>query len=172
MTAGEKFFAKYRGVVRDNADPDQRGRVKLVVSDVYDNQETGWAEPCVPYAGNGVGLFAVPPVGANVWVEFERGEIAHPIWSGCFWAQGEAPINPEISNPAIPGTKVFKTDVGTITLGTLGRREEGTGIKIETSNGMKIVINANGIEINNGQNASIKLSGAQVSINGNALEVT
>ena len=40
-------------------------------------------------AGSGVGLFTVPPVGANVWVEFEGGDIDYPILAGCFWGQGE-----------------------------------------------------------------------------------
>ena len=37
---------------------------------------------------------------------------------------------------------------------------------------MKIVINSKEIEINNGQNANIKLNSNTVSINGNALEVS
>ncbi|TFH43950.1 MAG: baseplate assembly protein, partial [ANME-2 cluster archaeon] len=45
------------------------------------------------------------------------------------------------------------------------------GITIETTTGMKIEINALGIEITNGQGASIKLTGPQVSINDGALDV-
>jgi hypothetical protein len=37
---------------------------------------------------------------------------------------------------------------------------------------MKIAITSSGIEINNGQGASLKLSGPQVSVNDGALEVT
>ena len=33
----------------------------------------------------------IPPVGANVWVEFEGGDPDYPIWSGCFWGTGEVP---------------------------------------------------------------------------------
>jgi hypothetical protein len=32
------------------------------------------------------------PVGTNVWVEFEGGNTDLPIWSGCFWAEGELPV--------------------------------------------------------------------------------
>jgi hypothetical protein len=46
------------------------------------------------------------------------------------------------------------------------------GITLETSDGQKVVISARGIDIDNGQGASIKLTGRRVSINGNALEVT
>jgi hypothetical protein len=45
------------------------------------------------------------------------------------------------------------------------------GITLETSSGQKVVMNATGVEITNGQGASIKLAGPQVSINGGALEV-
>ena len=41
-----------------------------------------------------------------------------------------------------------------------------------TGQGAKIAITANGIEIDNGKGASIKLSGTTVSVNGGALEVT
>jgi len=42
----------------------------------------------------GVGLFFLPPKGANVWVEFEGGDPDYPIWSGCFWSDGEVPAQP------------------------------------------------------------------------------
>jgi hypothetical protein len=45
------------------------------------------------------------------------------------------------------------------------------GITLETSGGQKIVMNALGIEIDNGLGGSIKLMGPQVSINNGALEV-
>ena len=45
------------------------------------------------------------------------------------------------------------------------------GHYLETSGGQKVVMNATGVEITNGQGASIKLTGPQVSINGGALEV-
>ena len=84
MTA---FFGKYRGTVVNNLDPMQRGRVQVSVPAVLGSGRLSWAEPCVPYAGDQVGLFAVPPVGANVWVEFEAGDPDHPILAGCFWGR-------------------------------------------------------------------------------------
>jgi hypothetical protein len=65
--------------------------------------------------------------------------------------------------------KVLKTDTCTITLNDLVPKVGS--ITIETSAGMKIVIDVLGIEINDGKNGSIKLIGPKVSINGNALEV-
>jgi hypothetical protein len=47
--------------------------------------------PAAPLAGIGTGIFSPPPVGANVWVEFEEGNVRRPIWSGAFWEPETAP---------------------------------------------------------------------------------
>ena len=159
---GPPFYGKYRGVVSDNRDPLMLGRVRAKVPDVLGDQESGWALPSVPYAGNGVGLFLIPPNNASVWIEFEHGDPDYPIWTGCFWAQGELP-----ATPAIEQTKVLKTDTATITLNDMPGVEN---ITIETKTG-KIVMNNLGVEVTNGQGASIKLALNQVSVNNGALEV-
>ncbi len=105
----------------------------------------------------------LPPVGAMVWVEFEHGDPDYPIWSGCFWAEGESPP------PAQPETKVIKTDAGTI---LVDDTPGAGGITIETANGMKIVLSELGIEIDDGQGGSIKIANQTVSVNDGALEVT
>lgn len=160
----KQFFGKYRGVVTDNQDPSMLGRIRAKVQDILGDNDSGWALPCVPYAGSSVGLFLIPPVKASVWIEFEHGNPDYPIWSGCFWAQGEVPVS-----PAVPEKKMLKTDIGTI---TLDDTPGAGGITIETSAGMKIVITTSGIEIDNGQGGTVKLSGPKVSINDTALEVT
>lgn len=160
-----QFYGKYRGVVTDNIDPNSRGRLKLKVPDVLGDLESGWAMPCVPYAGDNVGIFLLPPVGASVWVELEHGDPDYPIWTGCFWGEGETLP----ATPASPEKKVLKTDVGTI---TLDDTPGGGSVTIETVAGMKIILNVSGIEVTDGQGGSIKLSGPQVSINDGALEVT
>ena len=88
------YFGKYRGEVTNPLDPQGMGRVQVSVPDVYGDGSLAWAMPCAPFAGPGVGLFAVPPMGAKVWVEFERGDPDYPIWSGGFWGLGEAPVAP------------------------------------------------------------------------------
>ena len=142
----------------------QQGRVQVSAPAVLGDGALSWAMPSVPYAGPGVGLFLVPPNGANVWVEFEGGNPDYPIYSGCFWGTGEVP-----ASPAIEQMKVLKTDTATVTISDV---PGAGGVTIETATGMKIAITVAGIEIVNGQGGSIKLTGPQVSVNDGALEVT
>lgn len=161
------YFAKYRGKVENNIDPMQQGRVQVSVPAVLGDGTLSWAMPSVPYAGPGVGFFAVPPRGANIWVEFEGGNPDYPIWSGCFWGVGEVP-----ALPAIAEMKVLKTEGITLTLSDL---PGAGGFTLEVGPPvvpmpLKLVFNAGGIEITNG-GASVKLSPVSVSLNNGALEV-
>lgn len=102
-----RYYGKYRGFVSDNADPDNLGRIKAKVPNLLQDEETGWALPCAPYGGAGEqGFFAVPEVDAGVWIEFEGGDLAYPIWVGTWWSSGEIPES------ATPDTKVLKTKTG------------------------------------------------------------
>jgi Uncharacterized protein conserved in bacteria len=102
-----RAYGKYRGFVTDNADPERLARVKLRVPSLLGEAESGWALPCLPCGGlSNQGFFAVPGVGAQVWVEFEGGNLDFPIWTGTFWQQsGDAPT--EAQDP--PTTQVLRT---------------------------------------------------------------
>jgi hypothetical protein len=62
-----QFFGKYRGSVANNIDPQMMGRIQVSVPAVLGEGSLSWAMPCAPYAGPGVGFFAIPPNGARVW---------------------------------------------------------------------------------------------------------
>jgi uncharacterized protein involved in type VI secretion and phage assembly len=157
------FYGKYRGVVIDNEDEDGLGRVRVKVLDVWGENESGWAMPSLPYAGDGVGLYLIPPIDAFVWIEFEHGDPEYPIWTGCFWLSNiSVPV--EATGPDI---KMLKTEAGTI---ILDDSPNSGGITIETTDGKTITMNSEGIIITNGE-AIIEISGNKVSINDDALEV-
>ena len=80
-----RFYGKYRGLVLNNIDPMQQGRLMVQVPDVAGLAPASWAMPCVPIAGIQNGMVALPMIGSGVWVEFEQGDPEHPIWVGCFW---------------------------------------------------------------------------------------
>ena len=102
-----RVFGKYRGEVTDNEDATDRGRLKVRCEAVLGSLEV-WAMPCVPYAGPSVGFYSLPEPGAGVWVEFEGGDPSFPIWTGCFWRDGELP------DTGGPTVKIWQTEKVTI----------------------------------------------------------
>jgi hypothetical protein len=140
----QRYYGKYRAKVLDNVDPLGLGRILPEVA-AFRGSMLNWAMPCVPYAGADVGFYAIPPIGANVWIEFEGGDPNYPIWSGCFWDEGEVPLE-----PPVPERKVFKTEFITMILNDIP--EEG-GFTLEcipeaVQTPLKMIFNSQGIEIN------------------------
>lgn len=76
----QSYYGKYRAVVTDNVDPEQAGRVRVRVPEVL-GESDAWAVPSWP-PGSTPEEHRVPEVGADVWVEFEHGDPAYPIWDG------------------------------------------------------------------------------------------
>lgn len=107
----QRFYGKYRGVVVDNADPRNLGRIRARVPEVLDDAISHWALPCAPFAGDNQGQYSVPPVEAGVWMEFEAGEPARPIWSGCYWAEEQLPQGTSGQTPT-PSLKVIRSEQG------------------------------------------------------------
>ena len=162
-----KYFGKYRGKVTNNIDPLQLGRVQVAVPSVLGQGSMSWAMPCVPYAGSGKGFFMMPPPDANVWVEFEGGNVDYPIWVGCFWGPAEVP-----ATPALAEIKVIQTDSVKLEISDL---PGAGGVTLEVgppavATPLSLVFSSSGIELKNGA-ASVKLTPASVSVNDGALEV-
>jgi Type VI secretion system/phage-baseplate injector OB domain len=163
----DRFYGKYRGKVENNLDPQQQGRVQVSCPAVLGDATLAWALPCAPGAGNGVGLFLIPPNGANVWVEFEGGDPDYPIYSGGFWGLGEAP-----ALPALATTKILKTDGVSLKLDDL---PGAGGVTLEVGPPVlpipaSLKFAADGVEISCAA-GKVKLSALGVSINDGALEV-
>jgi hypothetical protein len=119
------YYGKYRGRVEANLDEELMGRIQVSCPAVP-GLRLGWAMPCVPYAGPGVGWFAIPPIGADVWVEFEGGDPNYPIWSGCFWQPGEIPIP-----PGDPNTKAFVTTACRMVMNDLVEAGGGWSVEVD-----------------------------------------
>ena len=73
------YVGKYRGVVVDNADPEQQRRLLVTVPEVFDVGTTAWAASAVP---GGSADDPLPEVGSEVWIEFEYGDPQYPTWVG------------------------------------------------------------------------------------------
>jgi hypothetical protein len=105
----KRHWGKYRGTVVDNQDEPPSGRLLVSVPGIV---ITNWAMPCVPLTDVAMGTFMRPRIGANVWVEFERGDPDKPIWVGSWWGEGQIPVMAEEYN-AVPGITVMTIESGT-----------------------------------------------------------
>lgn len=168
------FYGKYRGLVTENVDPMQIGRIQAQVPDVLGEIPSSWALPCVPAAGVQAGFFIVPPIGSQVWIEFEQGDPDFPIWTGGFW--GLAADVPVLAlGPAAipPGQNIVLQTTGQNTLALSDAPPSPTagGIILKAAGGAMIVVNHAGVTISNGKGATITLIGPEVSVNSGALSV-
>lgn len=154
-----RYYGKYRGTV--TAVDDTTLRIKAKVPSALGGQETGWCMPCVPYAGKDVGIAFLPEEGSGVWIEFEGGDVSYPIWSGCYWRDGEQPADAKPAVKAIvtkSGHKILlDDDAGTITL--------------SDSHKNKVTLSSDGITLERGT-SKIALSDGEVNVNNGALEIT
>lgn len=174
------YYGKYRGRVLDNADPLELGRIQVEVPAIAGAEPLGWALPCLPYAGNGYGLYMVPEAGDLVWIEFEGGDLARPIWVGCFWASGQLPEGAE------PGVFLLHTAAGNslkisdvdeaIIFTTAGGHvaslsDADDTVTLTHSGGASITVEGDTITIDSGS-TTIVLNSSAVNVNDGSLEVT
>lgn len=171
MTEAQRHYGKFRGVVINNLDPMQMGRIQVQVPDVLGLGVSSWALPCVPFAGQQSGVFVVPQVGAGVWVEFEQGKPDYPIWVGGFW--GSAAEVPALALAGLPvSPSIVLQTGGQNTLMISDLPGPTGGILLKTKAGAMISISDVGITLSNGQGATVMLAGPVVNINQGALTVT
>lgn len=168
-----KYWGKYRATVINNVDPELRGRLMLMIPDVLNLIPSTWAEACAPLAGPTgppMGIYAVPPIGAGVWVEFENGDPDYPIWVGCRWgspsdvpplAHAGLPVAPNIVIQSLAQNSIIVSDLP----GPVG------GIILKSLTGASIIVNDTGIYIQNGKGAMINMVGPAVTINNGALTI-
>jgi uncharacterized protein involved in type VI secretion and phage assembly len=170
MSSAKRYYGKYRGMVLNNIDPMQIGRVLVQVPDVLGLAISSWAMPCVPIAGKMMGTYVVPQMGAGVWVEFEQGDPDHPIWVGGFWGLvAEVPPLALAGVPASPSIVLQSALQNSVVLSDLPG--PAGGIMLKSATGMTtLILNDTGVYIRSGA-ASITMVGGAVIVNEGALLV-
>jgi hypothetical protein len=153
-----RFYGKYRGAVTDV--DAATCRIKATVPAVFGSVDTGWCMPCVPYAGPNVGIAFLPEVGSGVWIEFEGGDVSYPIWSGCFWREGEVPSDVDAAVKVIVTAAPLELKLD----------DNAQSITITDPNGNTVTLDSSGITLENG-GSQVVVSSSSVSVNDGALEV-
>jgi uncharacterized protein involved in type VI secretion and phage assembly len=157
-TSGPRFYGMYRGTVTDNQDPLLTGRIRARVPEVTGEADSGWALQCVAF-----GIVSIPPVGAEVLIQFEQGDPERPIVMGSVWNAPShsatfllAPPYREVVIQTRGGHQIILDE----TLGT-------GGITLRTATGQIIALSSTGAEIADGAGGSVKLTAPPAASNDN-----
>lgn len=82
-----KFWGKYMAICRDIHDPEKLGRIRVECPAVYGKGHlSDWAWPCFR-----PGEFLLPKEGDGVWIEFQAGDPAYPVWTGVWYTRPDGP---------------------------------------------------------------------------------
>ena len=155
----ESYYGLYAGIVVDNKDPEDRGRVRLQFAWISSEFTSEWANVAQIYAGDGYGAYWIPEIEDQVVVAFMRGQLSQPIVLGSIYSQLAMPklVRSNNSDP-----KYFRTKGGHMLL-----MEDGTGRKIELidasrENSVVIDSEANSITVKSGGDVTVEATGSLV----------
>ena len=89
----KRYYGTYRGIVEDTADPERRGRARVRILVLGQDQAPDdlWALPVLPMMSQKHGLFLPPEVGDLVWVQFENGDPVRPLYMGGILSRSQVP---------------------------------------------------------------------------------
>lgn len=145
---GRKRFGIYTGIVHDVADPEEAGRIRVIVPSIMGQEVLAcWALMGGQYLGakssgrsrRGRGSFRVPPVGSQVVVQFLDGDVHAPVWTPGIWPREKVP--PAARARGYPERSVLargeKLDVvedadGNVEVGT---ERDGMKVSVDTRGG-------------------------------------
>jgi uncharacterized protein involved in type VI secretion and phage assembly len=108
--ADQRIYGVVVGIVTNNKDPDNLGRVRVQFPWLSDSEESNWARVATPMAGAGRGLYVLPEVNDEVLVAFEQGLADMPYVIGSLWNGKDAP--PETNDDGHNDVRVLKSRSG------------------------------------------------------------
>ncbi|HET9517955.1 MAG TPA: VgrG-related protein, partial [Actinoplanes sp.] len=162
------------GIVTNNDDPEQLGRVRVHFPTLSADDESAWARIATPGAGRERGLQWLPEVDDEVLVGFELDDHARPVVLGGLWNRRDVPPDPAVASGGSVKQRLlvsrtdsrltFDDDRPSVSLSLGGSPCQ---VRLEQSESaltgdQKLVVSAAQIEIKASQKLS--LSGAQVEI--------
>lgn len=178
----DKWYGKYKGIVAENKDPENLGRIVPIVPSILGEERLPWALPCFPTSG----YFKVPDIGESVWIEFEGGYLENPIWSGVWYApashkwyniQGKFEV-PKDSKVTPPQKRMYQSRCGHKVIyndkegeeSILIRHKVGTQVEIDKDGNVFInIVKSKSESIEVDSNLSV-IGNVDININGNKNE--
>jgi uncharacterized protein involved in type VI secretion and phage assembly len=167
---GGRFYGAYPAVVKDVADPDGQGRVRISLPWSPDGSNTGyeaWARLATLMAGSSRGTWFIPDVNDEVLVIFAAGNPAMPFVVGGLWNGQDAPPQ-SMDGSGKNDIKQIKSRNGVaITLDDASGQEK---LIIETPGGNKVSLTDGPgvVEIADSNGNSVKLEASGITVTASA----
>ena len=166
---GRRLLAVVPGLVTNNQDPDNLGRVKVSFPWLAEAEESAWARLVSPVAGAQRGLFWLPEVGDEVLLAFEHGDPGRPYILGGLWNGVDTPPTDAGDGRDV---RVLKTRSG-----HLVRLDDSDGAEkieiVDKSGGNSIVVDtaANTITLSSGQDIQLKAPQGKILLEAQEVQV-
>lgn len=167
---GGVWYGVHPAVVSDIKDPDNQGRVKVLLPWAKDSgagQYEAWARLAAMMAGPNRGSWFVPDVDDEVLVAFQGGDPRRPYVLGMLWNGADSP--PEAMDGAGNNYKKVLRSRNGVQL-TLDDQDGQESFVVETPGGQKITLKdgPGAVEIVDSNGNSIKLETAGVTVTASA----
>lgn len=133
-----RVYGVAAGIVTNNHDPHEQGRVKVKFPWLSDDNESDWIRIATLMAGPERGSFFLPEVDDEVLVAFEHGDINRPYMIGALWNGIDKP--PETNSDGKNNIRKIRSRSGHE---IIFNDDSGVGqekIEIHTNAGHKIVL--------------------------------
>ncbi len=127
------------GIVTNNKDPDDYGRVKVKLPWMDKDVDSWWARVAGAGAANGRGLYVLPEINDEVLVLFEQGDVNRPLVVAGLWNGQDKPVHPigEVLKGSKVNQRIFQTRVGHY---LLFQEEDHASIRVESAGGHVVLI--------------------------------
>ena len=167
---GGPWYGVYPALVKDLADPDGQGRVKVSLPwspDTASGAYEAWARLATLMGGNDRGSWFIPDVGDEVLVAFAAGDPSQPYVVGALWNGQDAPPA-SMDGAGKNEVKKLKSRNG-VTV-TLTDKDGQESLVLETPGGQKMTLKdgPGSVEIVDSNGNSVKLESAGITITASA----
>jgi len=176
---GDRIYGVVVGVVTNNQDPDQLGRVKVKFPWLSDTDESHWARIATPMGGSGRGFFFIPDVNDEVLVVFEQGMKDRPYVLGALWnSVDKAPSKVADEKNALRsitskvGNVIEFDDTTEAAKITIRDKDKKTQIEIDTKNSTVTIKCAADVKIETDGKIAFENPKGDLAINCNNLKIT